>query len=131
LVGGHKDNSFVRVDVKFKWIWETIELNWQTLKYRNSTFIVVLHLTVTVVSSIMSITHMLKWVCNGPITCNWALLTLSLSINGLGLWCLTPLSTIFRLYCGGQFFLVDETRVPGEIHRSVASIDKLYHIIWY
>ena len=32
-----------------------------------------------------------------------------------------PLSTIFQLYRGGQFYLVEETGVPGENLRSAAS----------
>ena len=33
----------------------------------------------------------------------------------------TPLSTKFQLYRGGQFLLVEETAVPRENHRPVAS----------
>jgi hypothetical protein len=40
---------------------------------------------------------------------------------GLGLCCLTSLSTTFQLYNGGQFYLVEETGLPGENHRPVIS----------
>ena len=39
-----------------------------------------------------------------------------------------PLSTIFQLYRGGKFLLVEETRVPWENHQVT---DKLDHIMLY
>jgi hypothetical protein len=45
----------------------------------------------------------------------------SMCTIGLGLLCLMLLSTIFLLYCGRQFYFLEETRVPGENHQPVAS----------
>ena len=41
--------------------------------------------------------------------------------RGIRLLSPTPLSTIFQLYRGGQFYMFEETGVTGENHRPIAS----------
>ena len=44
---------------------------------------------------------------------------------------LTPLSTIFKLYRGSQFYWCRNTGVPGENHDLPQVTDKLYHTMLY
>ena len=71
---------------------------------------------------------MIVWHCNDIIIKLFFCIFICWILNmvGLvGLWCLTPLSTVFQLYRGGLVLLLEETTDLSQVP------DKLYHIILY